>query len=91
MVRSSKENQIKMTLLGFCTNTFSCGIIFPGYRIYGMRILGKERKNDNRDKRKGNSPIAVSCVVISPNKNSFGLGASAHPDYRHSKIATHLI
>jgi hypothetical protein len=43
MVRSSKENQIKMTLLGFCTNTFSCGIIFPGYRIYGMRILGKER------------------------------------------------
>jgi len=56
-----------------------------------MRILGKERKNNNRDKRKGNSPIAVSCVVISPNKNSFGLGASAHPDYRHSKIATHLI
>ena len=51
----------------------------------------RERKNNNRDKRKGNSPIAVSCVVISPNKNSFGLGASAHPDYRHSKIATHLI
>jgi hypothetical protein len=43
MVRSSKENQIKKTLLGFCTNTFSCGSYFPGMGFMVCGILGKER------------------------------------------------
>jgi hypothetical protein len=76
--------------LGFCTNTFSCGDhISQVWDLWYADL--RERKNDNRDKRKGNSPVAISCVVISPDKNSFGKRASAHQDYRHSKIATHLI
>jgi hypothetical protein len=41
-----------------------------------MRILGKERMIIER--RGKITPVAGSCIVISPDKNSFGLRASEH-------------
>ena len=86
-------------IMSFCNYTFSWGDYIaqvwdlwyadPNGKLF---VIDREKKRKNNKTYKTKSAIAVSHVALCPNKKLIWLeGSRVHPNYRRSKVATHLI
>lgn len=86
--------------MSFCNYTFSWGDYIaqvwdlwyadPNGKLFVIDLREKKRRNNKTYKTK--SVIAVSHIALCPNKKLIWLeGIRVHPNYRRSKVATHLI